>query len=99
MKELIKHIRSELGLTQEQLAQKMNVSPITVNRWENEKATPNTMAQKVLYEICQASKLDLADYVVDQYTDHSEKFVLYHASRKGISGIIRPCSRTRCDFG
>jgi len=99
MKDLIKHIRTELGLTQEQLAQKMNVSPITINRWENEKAMPNTMAQKVLYDICKASKLDLAYYVVDQYTDHSEKLVLYHASRKGISGIIRPCSRTRCDFG
>lgn len=36
----IKEIRTKLGLTQEELAQKLNVSFSTVNRWENGKTKP-----------------------------------------------------------
>ena len=99
MKSVIKFIRSQLGLSQEQLANKMNVSPITVNRWENGKAKPTDMAQNVLYELCKASGLELADHLVDQFTNHDYDQVLYHASRKGISGSIQPISRSKCDFG
>ena len=99
MKEIIKLIRSELKLTQEQLAHKIRVSPITVNRWENEKAEPTIMAQNVLYELCKNAELDLADRIVDLFTNHSEKLTLYHASRKGITGDIQPISRIHCDFG
>ena len=28
-----------------------------------------------------------------------EDVILYHGSRGGIQGKIRPCSRLRCDFG
>lgn len=40
MKMDIKEIRTKLGLTQEELAQKLNVSFSTVNRWENGKTKP-----------------------------------------------------------
>ena len=34
---MIKTIRALLDLNQEQLAEKLGVSPVTVNRWENKK--------------------------------------------------------------
>lgn len=52
MNKLIKAIRFELGLDQEQLATKLGVSPVTVSRWENGKAKPTIMAQNMLYEKC-----------------------------------------------
>ena len=99
MQDLIKTIRKKMNLSQEQLAALIGISPVTVNRWENEKAKPSLMAQKQLYDICVSHKLDLADYVVEREQIHENRSVLYHASRFGISGNIQPISRSRCDFG
>ena len=43
---MIKIIRNKLGLTQEQLAQKIGVSFSTVNEWENNKRKPSPLAMK-----------------------------------------------------
>ena len=99
MQDLIKTIRKKLNLNQEQLAALIGISPVTVNRWENEKTKPSLMAQKQLYDICVSHKLDLADYIVEREQIHENISVLYHASRFGISGNIQPISRSRCDFG
>jgi transcriptional regulator with XRE-family HTH domain len=99
MKDLIKVIRSELGLNQEQLAMQLGVSPGTVNRWENGKSEPTVMAQNKLHEICKEAKVDLADHIVESYMTGENDLVLYHASRKGIKGNIQPISRSKCDFG
>lgn len=98
MKDLVKAIRAELGLNQEQLAMRLGVSPVTVNRWENGKAKPTVMAQNMLYEICKEAGVDLAGHIVKNYTIEG-KLILYHASRRGIKGNIQPISRSRCDFG
>ncbi|MBQ0059946.1 MAG: DUF3990 domain-containing protein [Lachnospiraceae bacterium] len=98
MKDLVKAIRTQLGCNQEQLAMQLGVSPITVNRWENGKAKPTLMAQNKLYETCLESGVDLADYIVNSCT-LEEDLILYHASRKGITGHIQPISRSKCDFG
>jgi len=42
----IKTIRNKLGLTQEQLAQKLGVSFSTVNEWENNKRKPSPLAMR-----------------------------------------------------
>ena len=99
MQDLIKTIRKKMNLSQEQLAALIGISPVTVNRWENEKAKPSLMAQKQLYDICVSHKLNLADYIVEREQIHENRSVLYHASRFGISGNIQPISRSRCDFG
>ena len=99
MQDLIKTIRKKMNLSQEQLAALIGISPVTVNRWENEKTKPSLMAQKQLYDICVSHKLDLADYIVEREQIHENRSVLYHASRFGISGNIQPISRSRCDFG
>ena len=43
MDEIIKELRAILHITQEQLAEMLGVSSITVNRWENEKASPSVI--------------------------------------------------------
>lgn len=100
MKELIKNIRNRLKLNQEELAEALGVSPITVNRWENEKSKPSIMAQNMLFDMCKKSNVDLSELIVDKYTNKvSSGLILYHASRKGLTGRIDPKSRAKCDFG
>lgn len=44
--DLIREIRQRLGLSQEKLAAKLGVSFRTVNRWENGRAVPSSLALK-----------------------------------------------------
>lgn len=99
MDEIIKEIRTILHLTQEQLAEMMGVSSITVNRWENKKASPSDMAQKQLYEICVKNHIDLIKFLMERELIKEKNNILYHASRNGIEGSIKPISRLKCDFG
>ena len=48
---LIKHLRQQLSLTQEQFAQKVGVTYSTVNHWENGKRTPHPYLIQRLLEI------------------------------------------------
>ena len=46
-------IRSALQWSQSKLADEIGVSFATVNRWENEKSTPNRLAQEKMLAICE----------------------------------------------
>jgi len=48
MKEHIKAIRKELGLTQVAFADALGVSFATVNRWENDRTIPSKLALSAL---------------------------------------------------
>lgn len=50
--EILKSIRKELNITQEQLARELYVSFSTLNRWENNRNTPSKLAQMRLAEYC-----------------------------------------------
>ena len=50
--ELLKQIRTELNMSQNELAQAICVTSTTVSRWENNKSTPNNMARTVLADYC-----------------------------------------------
>ncbi len=41
---MIRELRADLGLTQEQFAAKIGVTYSTVNRWENNKGRPSPLA-------------------------------------------------------
>ena len=41
---MIKELRADLGLTQEQFAAKLGATVSTVNRWENDKGKPSPLA-------------------------------------------------------
>jgi DNA-binding transcriptional regulator YiaG len=45
---LIRHLRRQLNLSQEQFAARLGVSFKTVNRWENGHTTPSPMALKLI---------------------------------------------------
>jgi len=50
--EILKSIRKELNLTQEQLARDLNVSFSTLNRWENSHTIPSRLARMRLLDYC-----------------------------------------------
>lgn len=44
--EFIKRVRTQLGLTQQELAKKLGASFATVNGWENGRTLPSRLAQR-----------------------------------------------------
>lgn len=59
--EFIKGVRVQLEMSQEQLAKALNVSFSTINRWENEKAKPNNLAQKTFFDFCESNLITVPD--------------------------------------
>lgn len=51
----VKYVREQLRFSQKQLADALNVSFATINRWENSKVTPSNLAQKTFYEFCESN--------------------------------------------
>ena len=55
--EIIKEVRTQLKLSQEELARELKVSFSTINRWETGKSTPSKMAKRLLIEFCKNKKV------------------------------------------
>ncbi len=105
MQTLIKQIREHLNISQTELAEQLNVTFATVNRWENGRAVPNKLAQTKLYEICKENDVPVYDITLSRIANAAENILsegrklLYHGSKSGIVGKIDPKSRAQCDFG
>ena len=100
MDKLIKTIRQTAGISQEQFAKELGTTALSVNRWENGKTQPNKMAQTQLFEFCKKRNIDLFDYIVNQIKRNAnDELIVYHGSKKGLTGNIQPTSREACDFG
>ncbi len=101
MDKLIKAIRQNVGMSQEQFAKALGTTTLSVNRWENGKTQPSKMAQTQLFEFCKKNNIDLFNYIAQQVKREpdDERLIVYHGSKKGISGDIAPTSRESCDFG
>lgn len=56
--DIIKTIRTELNITQEQLARELNISFSTINRWENGHTSPSKLAKMRLLEFCSRNNVD-----------------------------------------
>jgi len=50
---LVKGVRRQLSLSQEDLARELGVSYATVNRWENGQAKPSKLARAQLDAFCE----------------------------------------------
>ncbi|MCQ2084949.1 MAG: DUF3990 domain-containing protein [archaeon] len=98
MKDLLREIRSRTGLSQKAFGDRLNVSFATVNRWENGHSLPLPAVQQQIVNLCEDLSLPLADIVIDHHRS-SYPTILYHGSKGGIDGDIKPISRSRCDFG
>lgn len=101
MTNLIKSIRIASGLNQEQFAKELGTTVLSINRWENNKTSPNKMAQKQIYKFYKEHNLDLSNILFenDNKKLDDNSIILYHGSRSGIKGKIEPISRDKCDFG
>lgn len=55
--DIVKEIRKQLGITQEQLARALNISFSTINRWENAHTVPSRLAKMRLVEFCEKSSI------------------------------------------
>lgn len=101
MKDIIKNMRNSVSMNQEQFAECLGTTVLSINRWENGKTEPNKMAQKQLYQFCKDNSIDLAKMIIDSktYENTDNKLILYHGSKNGIVGDIAPISRDECDFG
>ncbi|BBA33698.1 helix-turn-helix domain-containing protein [Methylocaldum marinum] len=54
--EIVKEVRQQLGLSQEELAHELGVSFSTINRWENRKTVPFKLARKQFEAFCERMK-------------------------------------------
>jgi len=74
---LVKEMRRQLALSQEDLARQLGVSYATVNRWENRQSVPSKLAKVQLKAFCEkmiergkltlsADMMDFADLGRDQ---------------------------------
>jgi len=50
--DLVRGVRKQLGLSQDQLAREIGVSFATINRWENRKTTPFKLARAQFDAFC-----------------------------------------------
>lgn len=57
---IVKHVRNELKLSQQQLAQALNVSYTTINRWENGHVVPSNLAKRSFYDFCESNFIDVS---------------------------------------
>ena len=53
LSEMVKDLRAQLGLTQEQFAAKVGVTWSTVNRWEHGRGKPSPLALQHIREVAQ----------------------------------------------
>ncbi|WP_420792902.1 helix-turn-helix domain-containing protein [Lentisphaera marina] len=49
---IVKEVRRQLNLSQEDLAHQLGVSFATINRWENGKTTPSKLARNQFDNLC-----------------------------------------------
>jgi putative transcriptional regulator len=63
---LVKEVRRQPSISQEDLARELGVSYATVNRWENSQAKPSKLARAQLDAFCgrmiEDGMLDLTEY-------------------------------------
>lgn len=55
--EVLKKVRAELNITQEQFARELNISFSTLSRWENGHTAPSRLAKMRLLEFCNQHNL------------------------------------------
>lgn len=58
--ETVKKVRKQLGLSQQELANALNVSFSTINRWENGHVIPSNLAQKTFITYCEDNFIDVS---------------------------------------
>lgn len=69
---LIRELRLETGLTQEQFAATLGVTHSTMNRWENGRSNPSPLAMRKVEEMLRQMGL-LEKYLAEAVQSHCEQ--------------------------
>ena len=59
--EFVIFVRKKLNLSQKQLANAINVSYSTINRWENCHVMPSNLAVKSFFDFCENNFINIPD--------------------------------------
>lgn len=72
MSDFIRHLRRQLGMTQEEFAHSLGITVGTVNRWENGRFRPSKLARATILEFArrhgvtvQADQVEPAEMAAD----------------------------------
>ena len=57
----VKQARLDMGISQEELAHALNVSYVTINRWENGKSEPSRLAKSAFFSFCSKKGVKIKD--------------------------------------
>jgi len=77
IEDILKSIRNELKLSQEQLARDIDVSHATLNRWENGHNAPSRLAKKELARYCKKKAFQkklLPSYIAHNFNNKRRRF-------------------------
>ena len=88
------------------MADEMNVTAVTLKRWENEDGIPGKAAQEKLISICQKEKIDLAEVVEESIREQAQEIaksnpyreILFHGSESGLKVNISLANRICRDY-
>ena len=69
--QVVKNIRKQLDLTQENFARELEISFSTLNRWENDRTMPSALAKRQVLDYC-------VNHGVDESTIIELKHSLYN---------------------
>jgi transcriptional regulator with XRE-family HTH domain len=97
--DIVKEIRKRTGDSQKSLAAELNLSFATINRWETDRCKPTPIAMDGIKAYCSKKGIDYAEFEDNRVQIGTGKIQLFHGSKSGIEGDIRPVSREFCDFG
>ena len=59
--QFVKKVRKDLNLTQTELAEALDVSYATINRWENSQVLPSKLAVKSFLDFCENNFIDISE--------------------------------------
>ena len=106
MNKIIRNIRSSLKMNQKEFGGLLGITFTTVNRWENGHSVPKPKMQEQIYSLCKENGISMYDMILEKIESiknsieiSDNHILLYHGSKAGIEGPIRPQSRKQCDFG
>ena len=94
MDKLIKQIRLAAQMNQEQFANALGTTPLSVNRWENGKTMPNNMAQLQLFEFCRTHNIDLFEYIVNNVKYKEVDSFYWDVKGVKLSNICSDCRKS-----
>ena len=62
----MKLLREKKGITQEQLAEKLNVKQSTISMWEHQKAMPTIMMVKKIAKVFGITEQEVIDNIINK---------------------------------